>query len=277
MMFNQLTAKATQNLIQRTGSFRGKHRLTKLLGIGARGAPIRSRYGVLLEAHLDDATNYFAISGYESDVVPAAVESLEKGDAFIDVGANAGLFSLLAADRIGAEGVVISFEPQPKIAEIFRRNMRLNRISNVHLFEFALGSRTAISKLSISPGHSGGARLQEDGGLSILVVNPLELLPLLQALIGTRRTLVKIDVEGAEDMVIEALTPVFESLNVSKCIVEVDSTNLHKFGASVEALYERMSKQGFEPRFGLKAAAHYDEIFNRDLPTAAYDQSRPLS
>jgi FkbM family methyltransferase len=266
VLLARLSAKAAEILILRKGAFRSKHRLAKLLGFAARGIPIRSKYGVLLEAHLDDLTNYLALVGYETDTVAVAVASLEKGDAFIDIGANTGVFSLVAAKRVGADGVVISFEPQPKMAEVFRANMRLNGVLNAHLFEFALGERTGNAKLSVHPGHSGAAGLREEGDLPVLLVNPLYILPLLQALIGSRRTLIKVDVEGAEEIVVRALAPVFDSLNISKCVVEIDPSNLQKCGSSEEGLYRQMGKHGFKPHSGSNAGTHYDEVFERDLP-----------
>ena len=254
-------------LITGTRPFRGKYRIARVLGRLAESEPIRSRYGILIESHLSDTTNYFAIAGYDGDQVADAIADLKPGDAFLDIGANTGLFSLLAARSIKPDGMVLAFEPQPQVAEVFRHNVRLNSAQSVHLFEFALGIRTGAARIMSEAQHSGGAYISEEGGQPILIVDPAHILGLITALVGQRRTVVKIDVEGAEETVVRSLGPVFEALAVTRCIIEIDAQNLARAGSSLAGVYDLMEAAGFKPRFGRDHSAHYDEIFDR--PSAA--------
>src|SRR5262249_50498938 len=67
---------------------------------------------------------------------------LRSGDVFVDVGANIGLFTLIAADRVGPTGKVIAFEPTSTTFDRLLRNVRLNRFSNVQCVKSALSDRS---------------------------------------------------------------------------------------------------------------------------------------
>jgi hypothetical protein len=73
----------------------------------------------------------------------------------------------------------------------------------------------------------------------------------------------KIDVEGAEELVLRGVAPVFDALNVDRCVIEIDNANLERCGSSASRVYELMDAAGFEPRFGLDTSRHYDEVFER--------------
>lgn len=62
-------------------------------------------------------------------------DHLRPGMVFYDLGANIGLFSLLAARLVGDKGKVVSFEPDPEIAGRLRRNVSRNGFKNVSVVE----------------------------------------------------------------------------------------------------------------------------------------------
>src|SRR4029079_6403356 len=51
---------------------------------------------------------------------------LRPGDAFIDAGANVGIYTLFAAQLVGPSGSVIAFEPDPGAADRLRENVDRN-------------------------------------------------------------------------------------------------------------------------------------------------------
>jgi FkbM family methyltransferase len=74
---------------------------------------------------------------------------LEPGMAFFDVGANAGLFAVSAAQKIGETGV-FAFEPCSSTCEILKRNLRLNRVAGVHISQNALGDSIGEGVLQVN-------------------------------------------------------------------------------------------------------------------------------
>ena len=65
-------------------------------------------------------------------------------DGFIDGGANIGTYSLLASGIVGPGGLIVAFEPVPKLARRFRENIALNGIDWVELHEAALADRSGL-------------------------------------------------------------------------------------------------------------------------------------
>ena len=88
------------------------------------------------------------------------------GDVVIDAGANIGLFSLIAAARVGATGRVIACEPAPGTMALLRANVARNRYDWVELHEVAvaetpgrleledLGAGSGFSSVRSRPGRS---------------------------------------------------------------------------------------------------------------------------
>ena len=74
------------------------------------------------------------------------VAHLRPGMTFLDVGAQLGYFTLLAAQIVGEKGQVHSFEPTPRTFEILRTNTELK--SNVHLTQVAVSSESGIATLN---------------------------------------------------------------------------------------------------------------------------------
>jgi FkbM family methyltransferase len=76
----------------------------------------------------------------EEPVQDALSARLRPGMIFYDLGANIGLFSLLAARSVGPKGHVFSFEPDSNVAERLRRNVNRNGFSNVTISEVGVWS-----------------------------------------------------------------------------------------------------------------------------------------
>jgi FkbM family methyltransferase len=138
----------------------------------------------------------------------ALMTAVRPGDVVYDIGANMGLFSIMLGHRVGAGGLVVSFEPQTQVFEHLQTNIRLNGLQNVRAFRKALGADTEAAFVSIAK-ESVLSRLRaaEDSppgpreAVDVVVGDEFvkaEDLPVPR--------LVKIDVEGAEYGVIRGLT-----------------------------------------------------------------------
>lgn len=141
--------------------------------------------------------NYLVSGVQEPDELRLVSRQLATADVLIDCGANAGLFTCLAAAR----GVpAIAIEPYPPNLAILYRNIEENRFAvPVEVFPVALGERPGIASLF---GRGQGASLVKGwGGLPSYDSNKVSVLP-LDAIVGRRfdgaRILLKIDVEGGE-------------------------------------------------------------------------------
>lgn len=75
---------------------------------------------------------------------------LGPGDVYVDVGANIGLFTLIAAHRVGPSGDVYSFEPCERTFQRLQANVQRNHFANVRCYRMALSDRSGETELTVS-------------------------------------------------------------------------------------------------------------------------------
>ena len=129
------------------------------------------------------------------------------GDTVYDVGANQGYVSLSLARRVGPGGRVFAFEPVPRNIETFRRNIQINGIENVRLLEFAASDRTGEAVIRIAANLSTASLVwhRNDPSATELSIRTVSIDELVAAGEIGRPKFVKVDVEGAEDSVLQGM------------------------------------------------------------------------
>lgn len=230
-----------------------------------------SGYGPLLRVRRGDYTNRAAIFGTYGREIAEKIGTLREDAVFLDIGANTGVFSLLAATRT-TRGTVFAFEPNPELFHDLCFNIAVNGAAGVIPLNIALSDRTGTFGLGHNEGHTGSAALQDlDGGQPagkldhesvVVAIAPKELGALLHAA-ENGCVCIKIDVEGHELNVLRGLAEAGLLVQAAWIIVEIDPAHLERFGADAAKIYALMKSAGFEPAKGLGHAAHYDEVFSR--------------
>jgi FkbM family methyltransferase len=126
---------------------------------------------------------------------------LQPGDAFIDVGANHGTFSIVASKLVGSKGIVIAIEPQPRLVVLLERLLGLGP-ARFEVHQIACGDRSEEAELYIPLATSGSAgRFRRFSAVSRhrtikVAMRPLDDVIDWRHLPG--RTFIKLDVEGSE-------------------------------------------------------------------------------
>src|SRR5438876_1061821 len=145
---------------------------------------------------------------YELDTVRVVKQLLRRGDHFIDAGANIGYFTLLAAQIVGPVGRVDAFEPHPANRARLLEHLRANGVEDrVRVHDVALSDHAGTATMHMPHGGSsnhGMASLFEITGLQSDSVE-VSTARMDEVLKGTTPALVKIDVEGAEAMVVRGM------------------------------------------------------------------------
>jgi FkbM family methyltransferase len=131
---------------------------------------------------------------------------LPRDGVFVDIGANVGLYTLWAGKKLGPDGRVIAFEPQPEALRRLKANLSFNYIeAPVSVIEAAAWDEDTI--LSFQPDRSnlgGGSAVLDHGGAALTV--PARAVASVLAEAGVAKVdMLKIDVEGAEDRVLAGL------------------------------------------------------------------------
>jgi FkbM family methyltransferase len=150
------------------------------------------------------------------------------GDTVWDIGANLGLFTFPAARIVGPSGKVISIEPDAWLATLLRRSVQLNNVvAQVEVICTACANSFGvgvfdIAKRSRSTNHLEGFGSTQTGG-----IRERQLVPVLpiDALLANHQPpdIIKIDVEGAEILVLQGATDVLKNRPI--LIIEIASEN----------------------------------------------------
>lgn len=179
-------------------------------------------------------SQYFAHIPYEPGATDAVLRLLEPGHVFFDIGANAGYFTVLAALRVGAEGRVFAFEPNPDVRRQLQRHVDINGIAGqVTIAAEALADRNEDDVrffVSCWPENDGISSLIPSaetvllGGLSSDRTIPVRVRTLDTWLDTAPRIasidLMKIDVEGAELQVLQGMAGAFDRQRPKRIICE---------------------------------------------------------
>lgn len=176
-------------------------------------------------------------------------ESLPRGGVFLDIGANVGLFSIVAARAAGRDGTVLAFEPNPSVYVRLSTNVMFNQddsLADIRPLQVAVtASEGEVSFLEPERNLGEGRVVSADEETSgrIILVEGKPLVQLLDEQEIGRVDMIKIDVEGHE---MTALEPFFQS----------GRSDL--FPSHV--IIERGSAEHWEPLYALFRAAGYDVL-----------------
>ncbi|MCP8940466.1 FkbM family methyltransferase [Alsobacter sp. SYSU M60028] len=132
-------------------------------------------------------------------------ERIRDGFVFVDVGANVGGYTLFVAARAGQTGRVLAIEPQPAIFERLVFNIRQNPFATVKALDCAVADKSGDVTLFIDSRNNGQSSVKFVGlsrGPSVRVpARPLA--ELMEQEGFTRVDAIKLDVHGAEDLILE--------------------------------------------------------------------------
>lgn len=206
---------------------------------------------------------------YDLSTTAVLKRILKPGWWMMDVGANVGFTTLLAARLIGPSGRVLAFEPNQAAAARLRTNVALNALSNVDINEIGLGSRTGIAQLATGD-HHGTSSMRTGSGRRVCVRTGDEFAPP-----PDRPTLIKIDVEGYELEVLRGMRGVLARPNVV-LLIEVTDKWLREAGGSAEELFAELNGFNgrtpvYRPMMGLalrpidRNTSQYDVLFTPRL------------
>ncbi|MEM1152655.1 MAG: FkbM family methyltransferase [Pseudomonadota bacterium] len=174
------------------------------------------------------------------------IASLEAGAVCLDVGANIGYYSVIAAQVVGATGSVFAFEPEVTNFRLLQANLALNQCEGtVHAIEAGLSECDSEARLYLSKDNAGDhqvfAASDERAHYPIRLLNGSDYLaPRLD-----RLDLIKIDVQGAEYAVMQGLLELLRSIaRAPRIIIELTPLSLKQAGASGRALIELLATLG---------------------------------
>ena len=134
---------------------------------------------------------------YEPHVTAALRANLGSGGVFVDVGANIGFFTNLAAYLVGSRGKVVAIEPMDKNLQLIHRSLDRNGFDHVHVHACAASDVAQRVRMATGPRTSNGQMLTDGSDAGVLYSQAVR----LDDHIGhhlERIDVVKFDIEGFE-------------------------------------------------------------------------------
>lgn len=176
---------------------------------------------------------------------------LRKGDVVLDLGANLGYLSLLAATKVGPEGRVIAVEAEPGVFGMLEHNLELNPLLPVVAHHAIVGEGEGVSTIHRADDDHGSSSTERTGAASgpsaeVRMVRaetliPAEDLPSLK--------LIKVDVEGDELRVLHGLDDLLHRMVPGAAVLaEIAPEMLAKRGHTAEDVLRFMAERSFEPQ-----------------------------
>ncbi len=147
---------------------------------------------------------------------------------FLDIGANVGAYALFVAAAAGPGARVLAVEPQPDIFDKLTYNIAQNPFGSVKAVACAVADKAGEMTLFVDPRNRGESSLKVVGtneGAAIRVP-AVSLLDLVRGEGLTRLDAVKLDVEGAEDLILEPFLRQAPSSLYPRLLIVEDGTDL---------------------------------------------------
>ena len=178
---------------------------------------------------------------------------LQPGDIVIDVGANVGAHTLLASQLVGPTGRVHAIEASPSIFGSLQHNAALNKATNVLLHHAAVADRPGTLSVFLNEDYNRGGTTVMAIEAGMMAATPeasvrsdrLAGIVPIQDLAAAR--LIKIDVEGAEWLVVQGMRALIPQLSArTEILLELNWDALARAGTSVAEVLECFGQHGFE-------------------------------
>lgn len=187
---------------------------------------------------------------YEPQDTALVKALLGAGMTFVDVGANWGYFTLLASHLVGASGRVVSFEPDPRLFPILKENIAQNNLSNVTALQLAAATEAGTLMMAgydEAGDNQGLSRLVENAGVNekLFPVQTQSVDTMLDELGIERVDLLKMDIEGAEELALRGMSKGLSGDRYSCILLEIHPTILAERGRTAEDVVDLMLKAGY--------------------------------
>ena len=189
------------------------------------------------------------VGSWERGTTRLFEDIIQKGMVVLDVGANIGYFTLIAAKLVGEEGKVFAFEPEPYNFDLLVKNIKLNGYHHVIPTQKAISDKNGRATLFLDKTQWGQHSLSR-GNVTNFSGNSVEVE--VQTLddflkdFGHRVDFAKIDVQGAESAVIQGMRQIIENNKNLKLVVQFSPEELRGFGSSPEEFLNRLTGYGFK-------------------------------
>lgn len=189
--------------------------------------------------------NIYCCGVYEEPLARFFTGALHPEATVFDVGAYIGQYTLLAS-KYAPRGLVVAFEPHPQSHTRLLAHVSKNKLNNVLTFPKAVGHEKGIAAFEFSHQYFDSCLIPANTSseCELTIVDVVTLDSLAKELNFRKIDVVKLDVEGAEGLVLRVAVEVLERFRPI-LIVEIDRIPEKRWGDSPESLLKFLEHYGY--------------------------------
>lgn len=174
---------------------------------------------------------------------------IAPGMTVVDIGANIGYYTLIAAALVGVSGKVYAFEPEPSNYGLLTRNIEANGYANVLALPEAVSDRAGSVTLYIDSQNCGNRSFSKrnivhDGGVVDVATTTLDSL-WLSGKIASEIDVIKIDAQGSEGLIVKGAKQILKNQH-PKLLMEFEPVMLKNNGTEPLELIEELESYGYD-------------------------------
>jgi len=178
-------------------------------------------------------------------------ETIKKGMNVVDVGSQMGMYTILAAEKVGESGRIITIEPEPENYKQLLKNIKLNDFRNVIPLNIALTDHEGFEKLYISSSPGSHSLIFHEDKNSYISIPTTTIDKLIEELNIKKIDIIKIDAEGAEIPILKGAEKTLKANPNIKLIIAAEHYPLQ-----AKEVCSFLNKKGFKTK-----------IFKNDIVT----------
>jgi len=206
-----------------------------------------------LDDYISQELFFNGIYSMESDLIKLFHSILQEGMIVLDIGAHIGYYTLQTAVRVGCRGEVHAFEPVSNTFAYLKKNILLNKFTNVFINRYIVHDHRGSEKIFINDENNTGKSsvIKAYGNIDrrVETVECITIDDYVSQKGLSNIDLVKIDVEGNELSVLKGMKQLLKTQNRLSIIVEIHKGHLLSQGLNPKYLYNLLKKFDFSAKW----------------------------
>lgn len=183
------------------------------------------------------------------------LQLVQEGMNVVDVGANIGYYALLIAQRVGAMGRVIAFEPAPSAYALLQHNIRQNHLTNIQVLPYAIGAIQDEVEFFLYEQANWNSFVRHGTPIDTVKV-PVYPLDIILPRLVDRVDLIRMDIEGYEEQAIQGMESILQQHRPILCL-ELHCSFMDP--EIVKNLLRRLQRLKYEIRYAIQRSK--DEVY----------------
>ena len=224
----------------------------------SRDGYVLTKYKVWMKENWSDNTFIFCYFGSYGKYLSNILETYNKNYVFLDIGANQGLYSLISAKSNYCINV-LSYEPVCSTFKLLNENIKKNLLNEkIISINAGISSENKEAKIFFNKNHSGEASLANNASTNSETIKLINHSVLNKQIENDHDLIVKIDVEGHEEVVIKELCKLNKISNIAIIVYEIDERWTNHIN-----IKNTLMREGFISFEKIGSGKHYDIVAKR--------------